>query len=85
MGKSKSLNVSELINDYDNNEFIASISLKNITTNKELKELLSKLEKAKVMFGISNPEEHEATPKDIKQTLAIKEKLRKFFFIKAPT
>lgn len=46
MGKSKSLNVSELINDYDNNEFIASISLKNITTNKELKELLSKLEKA---------------------------------------
>ena len=33
------------ISDYDDN-FIKSISLKNITTSRELKELLTKLEKA---------------------------------------
>lgn len=45
MGKTKALNVSELINDYDEN-FINSISLKEISNSKELKELLVKLEKA---------------------------------------
>ena len=45
MGKAKTLNVSELINDYDEN-FISSISLKEISNSKELKELLVKLEKA---------------------------------------
>lgn len=45
MGKTKALNVSELINDYDES-FIDSISLKNISCSKELKELLTKLEKA---------------------------------------
>jgi hypothetical protein len=45
MGKSKPLNVSELINDYDEN-FIDSISLKNVSNGKDLKELLVKLEKA---------------------------------------
>lgn len=45
MAKTKSINVSELISDYDDN-FIHSISLKNVTSTKELKELMQKLEKA---------------------------------------
>ena len=45
MGKTKTLNVSELINDY-NDSFIESISLKDVSNSKELKELLVKLEKA---------------------------------------
>ena len=45
MGKTKTLNVSELINDYDDS-FIESISLKDVSNSKELKELLVKLEKA---------------------------------------
>lgn len=45
MAKTKSVNVSELINEYDEN-FINSISLKDIGSSKELKELLAKLDKA---------------------------------------
>lgn len=45
MAKAKSLNVSELINDYDE-DFINSISVKEISSTKELKELMQKLEKA---------------------------------------
>jgi hypothetical protein len=45
MSKVKNLNVSELINEYDE-DFINSISLNNISNCKELKELLVKLEKA---------------------------------------
>lgn len=45
MGKNKTPNVSELINYYDEN-FINSISLKDVSNSKELKELLIKLEKA---------------------------------------
>ena len=45
MGKTKKPNVSELINYYDEN-FINSISLKDVSNSKELKELLIKLEKA---------------------------------------
>lgn len=45
MAKQKSLNVSELIDNYDDN-FIDSLSLKNITNYKELKALLIELEKA---------------------------------------
>ena len=45
MAKSKTINVSELINDYDEH-FIESISLKDVTSSKELKELLAKLERA---------------------------------------
>lgn len=40
---SKTINVSERIAMYDEN-FINSISLKNVKNNKELKELVSKLE-----------------------------------------
>lgn len=45
MAKQKQINVSELIDDYDD-KFIESISLKNVTNYKEFKELLLKLEKA---------------------------------------
>ena len=45
MAKVKTINVSEAINDYDEN-FIKSISLKDVTNTKELKELLLKLERA---------------------------------------
>lgn len=45
MAKAKALNVSEMIGEYDDN-FIDSISLKDVTNCKELKELLLKLEKA---------------------------------------
>lgn len=45
MAKQKSLNISELIDNYDDN-FINSISLKNITNYKELKALLIELERA---------------------------------------
>jgi len=45
MAKAKSINVSELINEYDE-AFIDSISVKNVSSTKELKELMQKLEKA---------------------------------------
>lgn len=45
MAKTKSINVSELINEYDEN-FIDGISLNKISSTKELKELTQKLEKA---------------------------------------
>lgn len=45
MAISKRLNVFEQINNYDE-DFIKSISLENISTNKELKELVTKLETA---------------------------------------
>ena len=45
MAKSKKLNISELVNEYDEN-FINSISLANVTNNKELKDLLANLDKA---------------------------------------
>jgi len=45
MAKIKSINVSELISDYDES-FIDSISLKSVSSTKELKELMQKLEKA---------------------------------------
>lgn len=45
MGKAKQLNFTELISDYDEN-FLSSISLKEVKTSKELKELLQKLCKA---------------------------------------
>lgn len=45
MAKTKSINISELINDYDEN-FISSISLNGISSTKELKELMQKLERA---------------------------------------
>ena len=45
MAKIKSINVSELINEYDEN-FIDGISLNKISSTKELKELTQKLEKA---------------------------------------
>lgn len=45
MNRQKSINVSEEINNYDEN-FINSISLNDVKNCKELKELLSKLERA---------------------------------------
>lgn len=45
MAKTKNVSISELMNEYDDT-FINSISLKEISNTKELKELLSKLEKA---------------------------------------
>jgi hypothetical protein len=45
MNRQKSINVSEEINNYNEN-FINSISLNDIKNCKELKELLSKLERA---------------------------------------
>lgn len=45
MDKFKRINISELINEYGD-EFINSISLKNISSSKDLKLLLDKLEKA---------------------------------------
>lgn len=45
MAKSKSMNVSELINEYGE-KFLDSISLKDVSSTKELKELMQKLEKA---------------------------------------
>lgn len=45
MAKFKNLKVADLIDQYDD-KFIESISLKDITNNKELKELCIKLEKA---------------------------------------
>lgn len=45
MAKLKKLNILELVNEYDEN-FINSISLTNVNSNKELKDLLSRLDKA---------------------------------------
>lgn len=45
MGNIKALNVSELINEY-NEDFINSISLHDISSSQGLKELLNKLKKA---------------------------------------
>lgn len=45
MGKAKTLNIPDLINDYDEN-FISSLSLSNISNSKELKELCNQLDKA---------------------------------------
>lgn len=45
MSKVKALNVSELIYDYDE-DFVNSISLKDVTNSKELKDLLMRLERA---------------------------------------
>lgn len=45
MAKLKNENISELINEYDE-EFVQSISLKDVSSSKKLKELLNKLEKA---------------------------------------
>lgn len=42
---SKNVNIAELVTQYDD-EFIKSISLMNISSNKEFKELLLKLERA---------------------------------------
>ena len=46
MAKQKQLNVAEQISLYDNEEFLESISLKNVTNTKELRNLLTKLENA---------------------------------------
>lgn len=45
MSNRKALGIGKIISEYDN-DYIESISLKDISTNKELKDLLSKLEKA---------------------------------------
>ena len=45
MAKNKKLNVSELIAEYDDN-FINSISLKDVKNSRDLKELHNKLERA---------------------------------------
>lgn len=45
MSKLCNLNVSELINNYDD-KYVESISLKNVKNSKELKELVTELEKA---------------------------------------
>ena len=46
MAKGRQCNLSDLINEYDNDEFLQSITLKNVTSTKELKSLYSKLENA---------------------------------------
>ena len=46
MAKTRQSNLSELITEYDDTNFINSISLNGITSVKELKDLHSKLEKA---------------------------------------
>lgn len=45
MGKIKALNISELIQNYDEN-FIESLSLSNISNAKEFKELYNELDRA---------------------------------------
>lgn len=45
MGKIKTLNIPELIQNYDEN-FINSLSLSNISSEKELKELYTELDRA---------------------------------------
>lgn len=45
MSKSKQLNISDLIDHY-NDDYINSITLNNITSAKELKHLVAELEKA---------------------------------------